>query len=80
MDTTHLLTHKDTHDTVKRTRMFMIANLVAMVSILAGSVGWILYANSSKKWPYKPYIRKSGPHGSVNFTDYVNENRANTNT
>jgi hypothetical protein len=73
MDTTHLLTHTDTHVTVKRTRMFMIANLVAMVSILAGSVGWILYANSSKKWPYEPYIRKSGPHGSVNFLKYVKE-------
>ena len=77
MDTTHLLTHKDTHVTVKRTKMTMIINLVLMLVILVGAVGWILYANSSKKWPYNPYVRKAGPPGSVNYFDYIKKNKAN---
>ena len=76
MDTSHLITHKDTHDTIKSTHRFIIGNMIAIVVILLGSVGWIFYAQHAKIWPYKPYIRKTGPHGTVDWSAYIKNHPA----
>lgn len=80
MDSTHLITHKDTSATIKRTHTFLIINIIAMVIIVGGSLGWLIYAHSSKKWPYDPYVRKSGPHGTVKYSNYFKNHPANKTT
>jgi len=80
MDQSHLITHNDTHSTIKKTHTFLILNIVAMAIILIGGVGWIIYAHSSNKWPYEPYVRKSGPHGSVRMADFIKKHQANATT
>jgi len=80
MDSTHLITHKDTSATIKRTHTFLIINIIAMVIIVGGSLGWLIYAHSSKKWPYDPYVRKSGPHGTVKYSDYLKNHPTNKTT
>ena len=79
MDSTHLITHKDTSATIKRTHTFLIINIIAMVIIVGGSLGWLIYAHSSKKWPYEPYVRKSGPHGTAKLSDYLNKHKSDGN-
>ena len=78
MDQSHLLTHTDTNLSVKSTHRFLIANIIALVVILLGSVGWIIYAHSAKSWPYEPYVRKSGPHGTVKMSDYIKKHQGGT--
>ena len=64
MDATSLITPSDTHKTIKHTHLFMIANMVVMVLALGGVIGWLVYASKHKKYPYKPYVRKTGPPGT----------------
>ena len=77
MDTTHLITHRDTHETIKSTHMFIIANIVIILLILFGSVGWIFYSQHAKIWPYKPYIRKAAPQGTVDLGEYIKTHPGN---
>ena len=77
MDSRHLITHKDTSATIKSTHTFLIINIIAMVILVGGSIGWLVYAHSSNKWPYEPYVRKSGPHGTIKMSDYLNKYQDN---
>lgn len=77
MDSRHLITHKDTSATIKRTHTFLIINIIAMVILVSGSIGWLVYAHSSNKWPYEPYVRKSGPPGTTKLSDYIKTHQGN---
>ena len=76
MDATHLITHQDTHETIKSTHIFLIANMVAIIVILLGSVGWMFYSQHAKIWPYKPYVRKAGPHGTEKMSGVIADHPA----
>ena len=76
MDTTHLLTHKDTNKSVRSTHIFIIINIVVMIVFLGGTIGWLLYAHSHNKWPYDPYVRQSGPPGTQSMRDYIQKHQA----
>lgn len=75
MDSRHLITHKDTSATIKSTHTFLIINIIVMVILVGGSIGWLVYAHSSNKWPYEPYVRKSGPHGTIKMADHLNKHQ-----
>jgi hypothetical protein len=70
MDATSLITPSDTHQSVKRTHLFMIANAVVILIALFGTVGWLFIAAHKKWYPYKPYTRNTGPPGTQKMTDY----------
>ena len=78
MDQSHLITHTDTHSSIKKTHTFLIFNIVAMTIILLGGIGWIIYAHSAKSWPYEPYVRKAGPHGMVKMSEYIKKHQTDT--
>tara|TARA_Y100001973_G_C5109162_1_gene286755 strand:+ start:582 stop:926 length:345 start_codon:yes stop_codon:yes gene_type:complete len=65
MDATKLLLPTDNPATVHRTHMFIIANLAVMIIAFIITIGWIIYADSNKKWPFAKYIRTTGPRGAV---------------
>ena len=69
MDATNLITPSDTKTTIKHTHHFMIANVVVIVLTLIGTIGWLVYAKENSKYPYKKYIRATGPTGTVKLPD-----------
>ena len=76
MSVASLITPSDTHTSVKQTHMFLIANMVVIVLILGGTIGWLFYASKEKKYPYKQYTRKTGPPG----THPMNQHKAVNNS
>lgn len=38
--------------------------LIPVFIILMGIMGYFIYADIQKKWPFHPYVRKSYPAGS----------------
>lgn len=63
MDATSLITPSDTKKSVNRTHTFMIINVVIIVLSLGATIGWLLYANSKKKYPFEKYTRDTAPPG-----------------
>ena len=58
------LTPGDTKKSIKKTHTHSIIVAVIMVIALILFIVWIFYAHSTKKWPYEPYTRKTGPPGT----------------
>jgi hypothetical protein len=64
MDATSLVTPSDTGKSIRHTHIFMIINAVVMLGALFGTIGWLFAARDKKWYPYKPYVRKTGPPGT----------------
>lgn len=69
MDATSLVTPSDTHKSIKKTHIFMIVNAIIIFLALGGTVGWLFYARSKKIYPFKPYVRNTGPPGTVKVSN-----------
>ena len=59
------LTPGDTKKGIKSTHHTSIAIAVIIVISLIIFIVWIFTAHSSKRWPYEPYVRTTGPPGST---------------
>lgn len=70
MDAASLITPSDTPKIVKNTHIFMIINAVIIVAALFGTIGWLFAAKSKKWYPYKPYVRNTGPPGTHKINTY----------
>lgn len=69
MDATSLVTPSDTPKTIKNTHIFIIVNAIIIFLALGGTVGWLFYARSKKTYPFKPYVRSTGPPGTIKLSD-----------
>lgn len=70
MDATNLITPSDTRQSIRNTHLFMIINVVIIVAVLFGTVGWLFAAENKKWYPYNSYVRNTGPPGTHKMTDY----------
>lgn len=69
MGAASLVTPSDTTQSIKKTHMFLIANMVVIFVVLAGTIGWIVYAISNDKFPFQKYVRATGPPGTQKITE-----------